>query len=217
MLVVPRVRATPERCVDAEHWREKIPKWAVGEQLGTPEESIVILGEQKIRTVIRDLPEDDRAVIEMKSVHRVGRDARTRVVDSDDLAWIAIGTPCGMKCRPIVVEVHADSVARPRSADGAYPDGSDESVAGVVSLFLALASPESVLVILTGVLTAVDGDPTGTAYVPRFGFSPLAGLRPLGRGWEEEVGHSTTGGSAHPTIVGSTTGDDDLYGELTLV
>jgi hypothetical protein len=72
-------------------------------------------------------------------------------------------------------------------------------------------------VILTGVLTAVDGDPTGTAYVPRFGFSPLAGLRPLGRGWEEEVGHSTTGGSAHPTIVGSTTGDDDLYGELTLV
>jgi hypothetical protein len=85
-----------------------------------------------------------------------------------------------------------------------------------MTLFLAFAAPQAVLVVFACVLAARGRNAAGATDVSRFGLASFACLRTFGSGREEEVGHSPAGGRVHPSIIGATTSDDDLDGELAL-
>jgi hypothetical protein len=69
---------------------------------------------------------------------------------------------------------------------GAYADGSGNGETGKVAIFFALASPEAVLVVVAGKLSALLDDWTLVAELAGAGFTTGAGLGAFGFWWEKE-------------------------------
>src|SRR5262245_12946639 len=69
----------------------------------------------------------------------------------------------------------------------AHPDRSGHREPGEMALFLGLATPESVLTMVAGVLPAWRGDRAVLAELPGDGLPARSGLRTLGARGEEQL------------------------------
>lgn len=97
-----------------------------------------------------------------------------------------------------------------KSGCGADTDGCDEAEAGFVTLVLALATPQAVLVVRARELAAGGLNGARCTHLARLGLATLAGLGPFGRRWEEQMCEATARAFGHPGIIGLPTRDDDL-------
>src|SRR5690606_39025859 len=84
---------------------------------------------------------------------------------------------------------------------GADADRRDQAVAGSVSLVLALAAPEAVLVLVAGERPARGADAAGGAHLARRRFSAFTRLRSFRRTREEQVRQALAGCLTHPVVV----------------
>ena len=78
------------------------------------------------------------------------------------------------------------NVLRAVGQAGANADGGGNRETGKVAIFFALASPEAVLVVVAGELSALVDHRTLVAELAGAGFTAGAGLGPFGFGWEKE-------------------------------
>src|SRR5829696_2282388 len=93
-------------------------------------------------------------------------------------------------------------VGRSACVAGPHSDGCDQAEAGLVTLVFALAAPEPVLVVAPGELATHVLRRAGGTHRLRHRLAPLSGLRPLGRGGEEQMRQTLAGCQIHPAIVG---------------
>lgn len=97
-----------------------------------------------------------------------------------------------------------------KSGCGANTDRRDEAIAGFVTLVLALATPQAVLVVSASELAAGGLHRARRAHLASLGLATFTGLRPLGRRRKEQMREATAGALGHPGIIGLPTRDDDL-------